>query len=203
MTESGYENTCSSKDQIWIGLSDLKSSKFSWSDNSSTGYGNWCDGAKNNLEGKQHCGTISSSSTELCDGDWSDYASGDCAVGTWNDWFCDRKLRFVCKKPAEVSIGLSTTAAPKPTTESVTTPATTPSTTTRTPTRPPPPRTFPPPPPPPPTKNCGSQVLWNGYCCFPITINVNGGGGCRGCRSKRNVRVFDAGNGKRMACTIS
>ncbi|KAK5973178.1 Lectin protein type II [Trichostrongylus colubriformis] len=68
--------------QIWIGGKKLWGS-WMWIDGTEWDYLNWSPGEPNNAEGREDCLQILAHSR---------------LNGKWNDYFCDRKLAFVCQK---------------------------------------------------------------------------------------------------------
>ncbi|KAK5971730.1 C-type lectin domain-containing protein [Trichostrongylus colubriformis] len=68
--------------QIWVGGRKVGGS-WMWTDGKKWDYVNWASGEPNNALGKEDCLQI--------------YAHPK-RYGTWNDFFCDRKLDFVCQK---------------------------------------------------------------------------------------------------------
>ncbi|KAK5971729.1 Lectin protein type II [Trichostrongylus colubriformis] len=73
----GYE------DQIWIAGKKKKDGSWDWGDGSFWHYLNWSPGEPNNAEGREDCLQLLAH-PEL--------------NGKWNDYFCDAKLAFVCRK---------------------------------------------------------------------------------------------------------
>ncbi|XP_022112054.1 lectin-like [Acanthaster planci] len=83
LNQLSQQGTAGNK-HTWIGLNDHQAEgSYVWTDGSPTDYLNWHKGEPNNHGKGEHCMEINFFELD----------------GTWNDHFCDREHRFICKMP--------------------------------------------------------------------------------------------------------
>ena len=76
--------------KVWIGLSDLDSSRdWRWEDSSGLFFSQWAAGEPNNVN--ENC-------VEFLNG----FFYGKQFKNTWNDYLCANSLQFVCERRARV-----------------------------------------------------------------------------------------------------
>ncbi|XP_072028212.1 hyalin-like [Amphiura filiformis] len=103
----------------WIGLHDQETENtFVWTDGTMNDYTNWASGEPNDNYCNEDCvgnfqhsrfydGYYYGPFPEDCDSSsyfWNDYASSYFSSELWNDFACDRLLRFVCKQETNSSV---------------------------------------------------------------------------------------------------